>query len=49
MNDKTITNKDIDKILVRVLESEIFVLTDAIIARNMQRVSENVTGDDVLS
>ena len=37
MNDKTITNKDIDKILVRVLESEIFVLTDAIIARDIPK------------
>ncbi len=37
MDDKKITNNDIDKILVRVLESEIFVLTDAIIARDINK------------
>ena len=36
MTDKTITNKDIDKVLVKVLDSEIFVLTDAIIARDVK-------------
>jgi len=40
MNDKIITNNDIDKILVRVLESEIFVLTDAIIARDIPKSLE---------
>lgn len=40
MDDKKITNRDIDKILVRVLESEIFVLTDAIIARDINKSLE---------
>ena len=40
MDDKNITNSDIDKILVSVLESEIFVLTDAIIARDVTKSLE---------
>ena len=36
IDDKLITNSDIDKIIVSVLESEIFVLTDAIIARDVK-------------
>lgn len=40
MDDKKITNTDIDKILIKVLESEIFVLTDAIIARDITKSLE---------
>lgn len=36
-NDKVINNTDIDKVLISVLESEIFVLTDAIIARDVKK------------
>lgn len=35
--DKKILNEDIDKILVSVLENEIFVLSDAIIARDVDK------------
>lgn len=37
IGEKKITNEDIDKISVRVLESEIFILTDAIIARDITK------------
>jgi len=40
MDDKKITNTDIDKILIKVLESEIFILTDAIIARDIPKSLE---------
>lgn len=40
MDDKKITNSDIDKILIKVLESEIFILTDAIIARDIPKSLE---------
>ena len=40
MDDKNITNSDIDKILIKVLESEIFILTDAIIARDIPKSLE---------
>lgn len=40
MDDKKITNEDIDKILIKVLESEIFILTDAIIARDIPKSLE---------
>lgn len=40
MDDKNITNADIDKILIKVLESEIFILTDAIIARDIPKSLE---------
>lgn len=37
---KTITNKDIDKISIKVLESEIFLLSDAIIEKNIPKSLE---------
>lgn len=37
---KTITNKDIDKISIKVLESEIFILSDAIIEKNIPKSLE---------
>lgn len=37
---KTITNEDIDKISIKVLESEIFILSDAIIERNIPKSLE---------
>lgn len=36
IDDNLITNSDIDKIIVNVLESEIFILTDAIITRDVK-------------
>lgn len=35
--EKKITNQDIDKIVIKVMEEEIFVLTDAIIARDISK------------
>ena len=40
IEDKLITNNDIDKIIVKVLESEIFVLTDAIISKDIPKSLE---------
>ena len=37
---KTITNKDIDKISIKALESEIFILSDAIIEKNIPKSLE---------
>ena len=40
MDDKKITNEDIDKILIKELTNEIFALTDAIIAHDIKKSLE---------
>lgn len=40
MEDKNITNKDIDKLMIPALEDEIFALTDAVIKSNTEKSLE---------